>query len=91
AETGDWSSAAGAYHSRTPKYANKYRSRFDRIRSRLDTGELPTVTTRNTPSVRPNLYPLLQPGTQPSRLGSLVPKMAASNTALIRLDGGAEP
>ena len=91
AETGDWSSAAGAYHSRTPKFANKYRTRFDRIRSRLDTGELPTVTTRSTPTVRPNLYPLLQPGTQPSRLGSLVPKMAASNTALIRLDGGAEP
>lgn len=91
AETGDWSSAAGAYHSRTPKFANRYRTRFDRIRSRLDTGELPTVTARKAAITRPNLYPLLQPGTQGSSLGSLVPKMAASNTALIRLGAGTEP
>lgn len=31
AETGNWSRAAGAYHSRTPKYATKYAARFDRI------------------------------------------------------------
>lgn len=91
AETRDWSSAAGAYHSRTPKFAKLYRTRFDRIRSRLETGELPTITARNTAVPGPNLYPLLQPGTQASTLGSLVPKMADSNTALIRLDGGAEP
>lgn len=35
-EFGDWSRAAGAYHSRTPRYANRYRARFDRIRARLD-------------------------------------------------------
>ena len=35
AEFGDWSRAAGAYHSRTPKFANRYRGRFDRIRARL--------------------------------------------------------
>lgn len=32
AETGDWSKAAGAYHSRTPRFARIYRARFDRIR-----------------------------------------------------------
>lgn len=37
-ETGSWSLAAGAYHSRTPKYANRYRQRFDRYRSRLADG-----------------------------------------------------
>ena len=31
-EFGDWTKAAGAYHSRTPKYAEKYEARFDRIR-----------------------------------------------------------
>jgi hypothetical protein len=31
AELGDWSLAAGAYHSRTPHYASRYRARFDRI------------------------------------------------------------
>lgn len=34
-EFGDWSRAAGAYHSRTPKFAGRYRARFDRIRARL--------------------------------------------------------
>jgi len=29
-ELGSWSAAAGAYHSRTPKYATRYTKRFDR-------------------------------------------------------------
>jgi hypothetical protein len=33
AESGNWSVAAGSYHSRTPHYAQLYRARFDRIRS----------------------------------------------------------
>ena len=28
---GDWSAAAGSYHSQTPKFASVYRARFDRI------------------------------------------------------------
>ena len=34
-ETGDWTKAAGAYHSRTPKYAEKYSARFEGFRNRL--------------------------------------------------------
>lgn len=35
--SGDWSRAAGAYHSLTPKFAARYRARFDRIRvSQMD-------------------------------------------------------
>lgn len=30
-ELGTWSAAAGAYHSRTPEFASRYRARFDRI------------------------------------------------------------
>ncbi|MBP6999918.1 lytic transglycosylase domain-containing protein [Amaricoccus sp.] len=30
-ELGDWSRAAGAYHSRTPERAERYRARFDRL------------------------------------------------------------
>ncbi|MBP7242532.1 lytic transglycosylase domain-containing protein [Amaricoccus sp.] len=30
-ELGDWSRAAGAYHSRTPEFAERYRARFDRL------------------------------------------------------------
>lgn len=45
-EFGDWSRAAGAYHSRTPYFAGKYRERFDRIRGRIMVaeGEEPPVT-----------------------------------------------
>lgn len=34
-QTGDWSQAAGTYHSRTPAHARTYRARFDRILSDL--------------------------------------------------------
>ena len=34
-ERGDWSAAAGAYHSQTPSRAGIYRARFDRIRASL--------------------------------------------------------
>ena len=34
-ETGDWSRAAGFYHSRTPEFFNRYRTRFDRLHARV--------------------------------------------------------
>ena len=34
-ETGSWSKAAGAYHSRTPKYADKYAARFTKFRQKF--------------------------------------------------------
>ena len=40
-ETGSWSKSAGAYHSRTPKYATRYRKRFDRILARVTNGTPP--------------------------------------------------
>lgn len=42
AEKGTWSAAAGAYHSRTPKFATRYSARFDRYRARL-AGEAPSA------------------------------------------------
>lgn len=45
AETGSWSKAAAAYHSRTPKFADKYRARFDRILARLTNQPLPPPPT----------------------------------------------
>ena len=38
AERGDWSAAAGAYHSQTPDRAGVYRARFDRILAGLGGG-----------------------------------------------------
>ncbi|PCD76625.1 transglycosylase SLT domain-containing protein [Pseudothioclava arenosa] len=34
-EKGSWKAAAGAYHSRTPKYADRYAARFERFRENL--------------------------------------------------------
>lgn len=80
-ELGDWSSAAGAYHSRTPTYATRYASRFDKIRSRLssETVETPSVSVETPPgqpkplgiSLSRRLSPLTAQG--PVKLGSLVP------------------
>jgi len=41
AETGSWSRAAGAYHSRTPRHAERYRARFDRILAQIEGGPPP--------------------------------------------------
>ncbi|MEM8569737.1 MAG: lytic transglycosylase domain-containing protein [Pseudomonadota bacterium] len=38
-DRGNWSEAAGAYHSLTPEYATIYRKRFDRLLAKID----PTV------------------------------------------------
>jgi hypothetical protein len=35
AEQGSWEAAAGAYHSRTPEFADRYAARFSRIRNGL--------------------------------------------------------
>ena len=91
-ELGDWSRAAGAYHSRTPKYARKYKARFDRIRARLPEMQplvLAAVDQAAPPSpieviARINRYPLLQTG-QSSTVGSLVPLGAVSTARFIDL------
>ncbi len=65
-ELGDWSKAAGAYHSRTPKYARKYTARFDRIRANLPDAAPITLAVGENPSPRTgavNGYPLLRLGT----------------------------
>lgn len=69
-ESGDWSVAAGAYHSRTPELARRYRSRFDATLAALggDAGA-PAGTGSDS---RVNGFPLLQPGGG-GAIGSLVP------------------
>lgn len=100
-EFGDWSSAAGAYHSRTPKYATKYRKRFNRILASLPadvSGSKPMLLAAksNSPlqpnapqNPRQNRFSLLQPGTGISRgLGSLLP--ISDNFKTIRFIGQSE-
>lgn len=84
AEKGTWADAAGAYHSRTPKYANRYKAIFEKHRRRAGGSE--TIQTAAAPAPLPvpgkppvrarvNRFPLLRPGIEGAgaRLGSLVP------------------
>jgi hypothetical protein len=67
AEKGNWEAAAGAYHSRTPKYAEKYQKRFSRIKAALngsgDVGQKIQLVTKPEDLLQSNRFPLLQPGT----------------------------
>ncbi len=87
AEFGNWVDAAGAYHSRTPQYADRYKARFNRIMAGL--GDInPTVSAPPVKIAKPptqprlNTFPLLQAGVKAPRLGSLVP---------LGSQGGAKP
>ncbi len=96
-ETNDWSEAAGAYHSRTPKYAKRYRTRFDQILHAMDKNpvspsspnmELAYETQDSNPA-RINRYPLLQQVSHNGSRGSLVPLVEARNSPIGRDAGRA--
>ncbi|MCW1933437.1 transglycosylase SLT domain-containing protein [Pararhodobacter zhoushanensis] len=55
-EFGSWEGAAGAYHSRNPQFANRYRARFSTLRAGLSVSA-PTIP--DPPAVRVNTFPLL--------------------------------
>ena len=99
-EKGNWGAAAGAYHSRTEKYASRYRKRFERFRLALaGEDETPALPEREAaqpagrrkaelaPLPRVNTYPLLQGGSQKSLMGSLMP--LGSKREIIPLIGAA--
>ena len=73
AETRDWSLAAGAYHSRTPAYAERYRARFDQLRATLAPVPAAMAPTAEAPKPRVNAFPLLISAAGAGQLGSLVP------------------
>ncbi len=85
-ETGNWSKAAGAYHSRTPVYAKKYRARFDGIHQKqmhADQISLAQISS-DTRAPRVNTFPLLQGGSSSGRRGSLVPLGAVAGQSLFK-------
>ena len=82
AELGDWSAAAGAYHSRTPSVARLYTSRFTEIRDSLKND--PSQVRGNTPAA---LIADRQPmfGGGMSRMGSLVALDRPSARPLVQI------
>lgn len=89
-EKGDWSGAAGAYHSRTQKYAEKYEKRFNKYRTAMLSSNANYLTiTSATPVIssapvqqepRVNRFPLLQQNSNSRTLGSLVPLGSQQST-----------
>ena len=74
AEFGDWTSATGAYHSRTEALARRYVHRVGQVLARLHPSDPapPLPALRKSRAARMNSYPLLTGGTGASA-GSLVP------------------
>lgn len=85
AEFGDWERAVGAYHSRTPKYANRYKARYRRILAELP----PPADRPETAPLTRGAQPLSATGdqTQPNLRspGSLVPLGASVSTRRLAL------
>ena len=69
AKSGDWATAASAYHSATPEYAEAYRGKFETAYAALDGV---SEDAGFVDQQRMNRFPLLVIGAQGSR-GSLVP------------------
>lgn len=90
-EKGNWTDAAAAYHSRTPKYATRYKARFERILSDLkqDRGvAVALAESEREYAKRQNSFPLLQQqNTQLRSFGSLVPIVQTGQRAFLALGG----
>lgn len=84
-EFGDWTRAAGAYHSRTPKYASRYTERFSRIRR--DLSPFPRAATVRDPQPVTNQFPLLQRSGSTATRASLVPLPHSASSRLIDISG----
>ena len=86
AEKGNWPEAAGAYHSRTKEYADRYSARFEATLAKLaQQGTQMSVQISGRASIEPaanaivpvkertNSFPLLVAARNRQTLGSLVP------------------
>lgn len=72
-EFGDWPTAVGAYHSRSPEFARRYTARFERIFKTIASATSPDIPSPSPESGPSNSFPLLVAGRTNARLGSLVP------------------
>lgn len=84
-EHGDWTKAAGAYHSRTAKYANRYLERYAAIRD--DLAQSPN--RKNNNRTRSNGFPIFRASSITPSNGSLVP-LGNSRARSILLQNGSE-
>ncbi|WP_420011413.1 transglycosylase SLT domain-containing protein [Tateyamaria sp.] len=84
-EMGSWREAAGAYHSRTPKFAKIYKARFDSIHRNLAPVEVAAAPAAVTN--RANTFPLLTGTSAATSRGSLVPLGGTARRSLFGTGG----
>lgn len=72
AETGDWTSAVGAFHSRTHEHADRYKKKYAKIYAQLREQNSASSPRSSRPD-RLNQFPLLKPSNTKPAKGSLVP------------------
>lgn len=75
-EFGGWTEAAGAYHSRTPRFADRYKAKFTQFRARVDQLDL------SKPVMSPAVTPIFERN-QSERAGSLFVADAHTATPFI--------
>jgi len=85
AELGSWEQAAGAYHSRTPHLAARYRRRFEELRAGLAQADPTPPDVAPAVHGRVNTFPFLITAASPdvSPLASLVPGNAPRARAFL--------
>ncbi len=96
AELGSWSAAAGAYHSRTPEFANRYRARYDRIYAGLGGTPLvvaaaPEAETAEPAAPRPSRTRMAAKPKIISLAGAAAAAPADARVAAIRVERGRTP
>lgn len=74
-ETGDWVQAAGAYHSGTEAFADRYVARFQDILAGFGGWQMADATGAGVAIPRANTYPLLMAGGGMASQGSLMPRV----------------
>jgi len=83
----DWAAAAGAYHSKTPRYAKRYMRRFADLWKEAEPGHRPIETAAAEPQPkarRPNRYPFFVVAADSERsAGSLVALSVAHGTSAL--------
>jgi hypothetical protein len=76
--TGDWATAAAAYHSATPEYAERYQARFETAYAAINGADLPTAGVPIELAKGPvNRFPLFVRGAAAGP-GSIVPDTEGS-------------
>ncbi len=82
-ELGNWSDAAAAYHSRTPKHALRYKARFEQILAHIpDASMVPNEEQLSSELPRDNTFPFLTASSGATHMGSLVPTATKSRRSL---------